>query len=40
VTTESDAFGRSVSHGCIRTVNADLRTLERTVPDGTPVVID
>ncbi len=40
MTTESDAFGRSVSHGCVRMVNADSLTLERTVPDGTPVVID
>ncbi len=39
-TDEQSSIGRSVSHGCIRMVNADSLTLERTVPDGTPVVID
>jgi len=39
-TDEQSSIGLSVSHGCIRMRNADSLTLERTVPDGTPVVID
>jgi len=39
-TDEQSSIGQSVSHGCIRMVNADSLILERTVPNGTPVVID
>lgn len=39
-TSAQYSVGRSVSHGCIRMRNADSLTLMRTVPVGTPVVID
>lgn len=38
-TLESHTIGRSLSHGCIRMFNKDVRELYSIVPLGTPVVI-
>jgi hypothetical protein len=37
--TDASVFGRAVSHGCVR-VPADALAMIRTVPLGTPVVVD
>lgn len=38
-TTRPDSVGQSISHGCFRLADADIRTLYALVPRGTPVCI-
>jgi lipoprotein-anchoring transpeptidase ErfK/SrfK len=38
-TDDAASIGKSASHGCIRLHNADITTLAKTLPLGTPVVI-
>ena len=38
-TADADSIGRSSSHGCVRLSNANITTLAKMLPLGTPVVI-
>lgn len=39
-TDDTASIGRSASHGCIRLSNADITTLSKLLPLGTPITID
>ncbi|HEY9476948.1 MAG TPA: L,D-transpeptidase family protein [Microbacteriaceae bacterium] len=39
-TDDADSIGRAASHGCIRMTNADITTLAKLLPLGTPITIE